>query len=257
VTGNAANGIDGYGIVLGGTTQNTTAIANTGYACVACVTSSLQNKNYILANQSNDNPPDISMNTATGALAFNGSSFTFGSNSSTNLEFTINSAAGGGNLNFSEAGAPNWIVGGSSASLVVGRCVTPGTLTDVPFVLDSATGSLALLHNLTVGGGFQRQGMASSTPSSGSTVAIAAGLTDYRILGSSTLAALTIQLPASPANGQAIRISSQVAITALTLHDGAGGTSDVQTPPTTLAAGWAFSVQWNAAAAAWWCSVGS
>jgi hypothetical protein len=257
VTGNVANGIDGYGIVLGGTTQNTTTIANTCYACIACVSASLQNVNPIFGNQSNDNPPDISLNTATGALAFNGSSFTFGSNSSVNVGFTINSAAGGGNLNFAEAGLPNWIIGGSSTNLVVGRYVTPGTLTDIPFILDTATGSLVLQHNLTIGGSIQRQGMASSTPSSGSTIAIASGVSDYRILGSTTLAALTVELPASPANGQTIRVSSQVAITALALRDAAGGTSDVQTPPTTLIAGGGFSAQWNAGASVWWCSSGS
>jgi hypothetical protein len=116
---------------------------------------------------------------------------------------------------------------------------------------------LSLQHNLTVGGTFQRQGMGSSTPSSGGTVAIGAGISDYRILGSSALAALTIELPASPINGQTVRVSSKVTITALTLKDGSGATSDLQTPPTTLAAGTAFSAQWNAATSLWWCSVGS
>jgi hypothetical protein len=71
------------------------------------------------------------------------------------------------------------------------------------------------------------------------------------------LATLTVELPASPANGQTIRMSSQVAISVLTIKDSAGGTSDVQTPPTALAAGGAFSAQWNAAASVWWCSVGA
>jgi hypothetical protein len=257
VTSNVINGIYGYAIVLGGTTQNTTTVANTGYACIAAVSANQQNINPIFGNQTNGNPPDISLNTATGDLNFNGRSFIFGNNSSTNLAFTINSATGGGNLNFSEAGLTNWIVGGSAASLVFARCVTPGIQTDAPFVIDTATGSLTLLHNLTIGGGFIRQGMASSTPISGSTVAIPAGVTDYRILGGSGLATLIVELPATPANGQAVRISSQVAITSLLLRDGAGGTSDVQTPPTAIAAGGALSAQWNAQASVWWCSVGS
>jgi hypothetical protein len=257
VTSNVVNGVSGYGIALTGTTQNTTAVANTGYACIAAVSASQQNINAIFGNKSNVNPPDISFNTTTGDLNFNGRSFVFGNNSSVNVEFTINSAAGGGNLNFSEGGAANWIVGGSPTNLVFGRCVIPGTLTDVPFIIDTATGSLALLHNLTVGGTLQRQAMISSTPSSGSTIAIAAGVSDYRILGSSPLGALTVELPPSPANGQVVSVSSQVTITALTVRDGSGGTSDVQTPPAALAAGGGFSAQWNASASVWWCRVGS
>jgi hypothetical protein len=257
ITANVINGVQGYGIALSGTTENTTTIANTAYACVAAVSASQQNSNPIFGNQTNDSPPDISLNTTTGDLNFNGRSFIFGNSSSVNVEFTINSAAGGGNLNFSENGLANWIVGGSSSNLVLGRCVTPGVLTDVPFVLDSATGGLALLHNLIIGGTFQRQGMASSTPSSGTTVAIPAGISDYRILGGSTLAALIIDLPASPANGQTIRVSSQVAITALALRDGSGSAADIQAPPTALAIGGAFSAQWNSAGTVWWCSLGS
>jgi hypothetical protein len=257
ITGNVVNGVLGYGIVLGGTTKNTTAAANTGYACVAAVSSNQQNANSIFGNQSNDSPPDISLNTATGSLCFNGRSFIFGNNTSTNVNFTINSVAGGGNLNFSAGGLPNWIVGGSASSLVVARCVTAGVLTDIPLVLDSATGGLTLLYRLTIGGTLQQQGMASSVPSSGDTIAISAGVSDFRILGSSPLSTLTVELPASPVNGQMIRVSSQVAVTLLNVRDSASGGLDVQTPPAALLAGGAFSAQWNAAASVWWCSVGS
>jgi hypothetical protein len=257
VTGNVINGVTGYGIGLQGTTKNTTVIANTGYACTAAVGANQQNVNPIFGNQSNDNPPDISFNTATGDLNFNGRSFIFGSNAAVNTALTINSAAGGGNLYFAQSGLQNWIIGGSSASLVFARCATPGTETDIPFVLDTATGSLLLLHNLTIGGAFLRQGMASSTPSSGSVITIGSATSDYRILGSATLAALIVMLPSSPTNGQTVRVTSQVAVTALTLKDGAGSTADVQTPPVALSAGGAFSAQWNATASAWWCSVGS
>jgi hypothetical protein len=257
VTGNVVNGVSGYGIVLGGTTKNTTTVANTGYACVAAVSSSQQNVNPIFGNQSNDNPPDMSLNTATGVLYFNGKSFVFGNNTATNVNFSINSAAGGGNLNFSADGLSNWIVGGSAYSLAIARCVTPGVETDIPFVLDTATGSLSLLYRLTIGGTVQQQGMVSSAPSSGATVAISAGVSDYRILGSSPLSALTVELPASPVNGQMIRVSSQVAIASLSVRDSGGGMSDVQAPPVALLAGGAFSAQWNASASVWWCSVGS
>jgi len=213
--------------------------------------------NPIFGNQSNDTPPDISLNTATGVLYFNGKSFIFGANTSSNVNLTINSVAGGGNLNFSAGGLPNWTVGGSAASFSIARCVTPGVETDSPFVLDTATGSLTLLYRLTIGGTVQQQGMASSVPASGATIAIAAGVSNYRVLGLSPLASLTVELPASPANGQMIRFSSQVAIASLNVRDSVGGTSDVQAPPAALAAGGAFSAQWNAAASVWWCSVGS
>jgi hypothetical protein len=107
------------------------------------------------------------------------------------------------------------------------------------------------------GGAVARQGMASSTPATSGTIAITAGVSDYRILGSATLAKLTIELPPSPANGQMIRVSSQVAVTALTVLDSGGGTSDVQTPPTALPASGGFSAQWNTTASAWWCCVGA
>jgi hypothetical protein len=110
---------------------------------------------------------------------------------------------------------------------------------------------------VTFGGMIARQGLASSAPATGATITIAAGVSDYRILGGGTLASLTVQLPTSPINGQLIRICSQIAITALTVKDGSGGTADVQTPPAWLAAGGGFSAQWGANAAAWWCSVGA
>jgi hypothetical protein len=257
VTGNVVNGVQGYGIVLGGTTKNTTTVANTGFACIAAVSSSQQNVNPIFGNQTNDTPPDISLNTASGVLYFNGSSFVFGNKTSTNVNFAINSAAGGGNLNFSAGGLSNWIVGGSASSLAIARCVTPGVETDVPFLLDAATGGLTLLYRLTIGGTVQQQGMASSAPSSGATIVISPGVSNYRVLGVSPLAALTVELPASPANGQMICFSSQVAIASLSVRDSAGGMSDVQAPPAALSAGGAFSAQWNASSSVWWCSVGS
>ena len=106
-------------------------------------------------------------------------------------------------------------------------------------------------------GSMQRQGMAYATPAAGSTVTIGGGISDYRILGGASLASLIIRLPQSPANGQMVRISTQVGIGALTVADGVGGTSDVQTPPSALTAGSAFAAQWNAATSAWWCSIGA
>jgi hypothetical protein len=103
------------------------------------------------------------------------------------------------------------------------------------------------------GGIAARLGMASSTPTTGGVVAIGAGISDYRILGGGTLAALSVELPAAPANGQPVRVTSQVAITALTVKDSAGSTADIQTGPSSLTAGGGFSAIWNQAASAWWC----
>jgi hypothetical protein len=108
-----------------------------------------------------------------------------------------------------------------------------------------------------VGGTLARLSMGSSTPSSGATVSIAAGVSDYRILGSAVLASLTIELPPQPVNGQIIRVSSQVGISALAVRDGVGGSADVQTPPAAMNAGSAFSAQWNATSSAWWCCIGA
>jgi hypothetical protein len=113
--------------------------------------------------------------------------------------------------------------------------------------------------NLAVTGSVSRSGMASCTPTSGSAVKVPAGVTDFRILGSTPLQALTIELPSAPGNGLFVHISSQVAINALTVQDGAGNVFDVQTPPSALAAGTGFNAQWNAAPVVgpvWWCSVG-
>ncbi|MBS0559548.1 MAG: hypothetical protein JSR21_05790, partial [Proteobacteria bacterium] len=84
-----------------------------------------------------------------------------------------------------------------------------------------------------------------------------AAVSDYRILGTASLASLTLRLPQSPVNGQTVRISTQVAIGALIVTDGAGATADVQTPPSSLAGGGGFAAQWNAATSAWWCSAGA
>jgi hypothetical protein len=103
----------------------------------------------------------------------------------------------------------------------------------------------------------ERQAMATATPSTGQTIGIPYETSDFRILGSGSLSSLIVALPAIPTNGQVIRVSTQVAIANLTVKDSGGGLTDIQTPPTTLAAGGAFSAQWNAAAGSWWCSVGS
>jgi hypothetical protein len=146
------------------------------------------------------------------------------------------------------------------------RCITPvqTSTQDYPsgctLNLNWSASSTALALNpsggpMSIGGITARLGMASSTPSTGGTVSIGAGISDYRILGGSTLAALTVKLPGTPSNGQTVKVTSQVAITALTVQDSAGSTSDIQTPPSSLAAGAGFSAQWNNAATAWWCDV--
>jgi hypothetical protein len=121
----------------------------------------------------------------------------------------------------------------------------------------TTVGGTLAAGSIASGGGIQRQAMASSSPASGSTLAIGTGVSDYRILGSNTLAALTLSLPSAQGNGQVIRVSSQVAVSALTVVDAFGSSSTVQSPPAALAAGGAFSAQWNATAAVWWCYVGA
>jgi hypothetical protein len=141
------------------------------------------------------------------------------------------------------------------------------------FTLNTNTGALTLLPRIisvnpnggvTSFGGpvsfasvVERQAMATATPSTGQTIGIPYETSDFRILGSGSLSSLIVALPAIPTNGQVIRVSTQVAIANLTVKDSGGGLTDIQTPPTTLAAGGAFSAQWNAAAGSWWCSVGS
>ena len=265
IIGNTVSSLSGAGIVLGGIgpsltgglVANTTVIGNVTEGVSAGVVSNIENANTIFGNQYNDNPPDITTSTRTGAFYFNYGNFTFGNNNTSNLQISLNSSGGGGNINFQQAGLDNWLLGGNPSSFGIARYVTPGALTDIPFSIDNATGSVALLHNLTIGGTFIRTAMASSTPSSGIVVGIPPGISDYRILGSATLPSLTVELPASPANGLAIRVSSQIAITTLTVRDQNGGTGYVQAAPVTLAAGGGFSAQWNSAASAWWCSVGS
>jgi hypothetical protein len=146
-----------------------------------------------------------------------------------------------------------------------------GSPTD--FTLNTNTGALTLLPRIisinpnggvTNFGGpvsfasvIERQAMATATPSSGQTIGIPYETSDFRILGSSSLNSLIVALPAIPTNGQLIRVSSQIAVQSLIVKDSGGGLVDIQTPPTSLAAGGAFSAQWNAAAGSWWCSVGS
>lgn len=66
------------------------------------------------------------------------------------------------------------------------------------------------------------------------------------IVPAGTIAALTIALPAAPADGTEIQFASTQIVTALTIS---GGTT--QGAPTTLAANGFFTLRWNAPALAW------
>ena len=97
----------------------------------------------------------------------------------------------------------------------------------------------------------------SSTPTTGTTVAIGAAVGRQQVLGTTTLATLTVQLPATPIDGQECHVCASPAITALTVQDSAGGTTAIIAPPAGLAAGAGFSAIWSAGASQWWCCAGT
>jgi hypothetical protein len=94
-----------------------------------------------------------------------------------------------------------------------------------------------IFSGLTTMNGGQVWGVVFGNPASGDTVAITAATRMYVNINPTTRAALTFNLPASPTNRQVVRISTDGAITALTVNDSAGVAANVLNAPTTLAVG--------------------
>lgn len=76
-------------------------------------------------------------------------------------------------------------------------------------------------------------------------IAMLAGKAVLTITGSAVIAAQTIKLPPSPTDGQFVRISSQVAITALVVQDAAGNTVNAGISLPALSAGGLYQYQAN------------
>ena len=148
--------------------------------------------------------------------------------------------------------------GGTGTGLTINVAWGAATTLSLQSNGDATTvgGTLSVTGAATFGGAISRTGLQINTPSPGDTVSISAGKTDLRIEGGSTLATLTIKLPASPTNGQVVGLSTQPAITSLTVQDSAGSTLDVQTAPGSLAAGGGFSAQWSSTNTVWYCKTG-
>lgn len=73
-----------------------------------------------------------------------------------------------------------------------------------------------------------------NTPTTGQTINLLNGITDWSVVPAGTLAALTVNLPTAPIDGQNITFSTTTAITALTLG---GGSNTIMNPVTTMTAG--------------------
>lgn len=90
-----------------------------------------------------------------------------------------------------------------------------------------------------------------ATPSAGGTVTIPPMISDFQLLGASTLASLTLNFPPASAcvDGQEIVIGSQMAITALTLNTPAGTT--MLNKPTNMTAGGVIRYKFYKSAMYW------
>lgn len=85
------------------------------------------------------------------------------------------------------------------------------------------------------------------TPTSGQTVTVQnspAPLLNFRLNHSSTIAALTINMPNAPYDGQQVAMCSRSAVTALTLNPGVPGGIFNIVAPTTIAAKAAIIFTW-------------
>lgn len=87
------------------------------------------------------------------------------------------------------------------------------------------------------------------TPTVGQSITITAGTSIYIIDPAGTLATLTVTMPASPTNGQAVWISSSQILTLLTLSANAG--QSILNVPTTLALGGFCGFAWINAQSKW------
>lgn len=97
--------------------------------------------------------------------------------------------------------------------------------------------------------GTSDQSYSLQTPTTGFSITIGAGVKTLLLEPAGTLASGTITMPASPIDGQEIRVSSTQSISALTLSGNSGQT--ISNPPTTLLAGQGFGYIYNLANTNW------
>lgn len=86
-------------------------------------------------------------------------------------------------------------------------------------------------------------------PSTGATVTLAFKDDDLYVNKDTTLDALTVKLPAAPALGETVRITSKSAITALTVKTGAG--ASISGSPSALVAGGTVVMRWISRTLGW------
>lgn len=126
------------------------------------------------------------------------------------------------------------------AILAMAEAINAMNWTDPTF-----TGFVRTLGGMALGVDF-------GNPATGSTVTLVAANRIYLNIGTSTKPALTFDLPASPFNGQVVRICTDAAITSLTVRDSAGVSGNVINAPASLAVGGFCEFAYRTTIAKWY-----
>jgi hypothetical protein len=121
------------------------------------------------------------------------------------------------------------------------------------FYKDSSTlwVSIDTSGNLINSKGTSDQSYSLQVPTTGFSITIGAGVKTLILNPAGTLATGTIVMPASPIDGQEIRVTSSQTVTGLTVNANTGQT--ISNAPTTLVAGKGFSYIYNTSGTNWYC----
>jgi hypothetical protein len=121
--------------------------------------------------------------------------------------------------------------------------------------LATFAGAVTAAGTLTNGGVRIDTATATATPTTGGTVAIAAGVSKQIINPAGTLATLTVTSPPAPSNAagsiQTLEITFTRAITAITWTSGSGASYAGATMPTTVAVGALVRLWWVQSLSSW------